>query len=135
MNFIEDFSQALFLFYHKYPCLSIKKRIQKAPHKNVRNLASIRGFEPPTCRLGGGCSILLSYIDVSRPKHGRILLLSFIRKDLFFFLFRRELFLRSALRPWALPCLFLQGNPPQAPLYARSFQHRGHVQRPKRTSF
>ena len=28
-------------------------------------LASIRGFEPPTPRLGGECSIQLSYMDVS----------------------------------------------------------------------
>ena len=27
-------------------------------------LASRRGFEPPTCRLGGGCSIQLSYRDI-----------------------------------------------------------------------
>ena len=27
-------------------------------------LASQRGFEPPTCRLGGGRSILLSYCDI-----------------------------------------------------------------------
>ncbi|GEM_PF-5659288 len=26
-------------------------------------MASSRGFEPPTCRLGGGCSIRLSYDD------------------------------------------------------------------------
>ena len=29
------------------------------------SLASIRGFEPPTPRLGGVCSIQLSYMDVS----------------------------------------------------------------------
>ncbi len=29
-------------------------------------LASLAGVEPATCRLGGGCSILLSY----RDKHG-----------------------------------------------------------------
>ena len=29
-----------------------------------RILASRRGFEPPTCRLGGGCSIQLSYRDI-----------------------------------------------------------------------
>ena len=28
-------------------------------------LASMRGFEPPTPRLGGVCSIQLSYMDVS----------------------------------------------------------------------
>ena len=27
-------------------------------------MASQRGVEPPTCRLGGGCSIQLSYWDV-----------------------------------------------------------------------
>ena len=27
-------------------------------------LASLAGVEPATCRLGGGCSILLSYRDV-----------------------------------------------------------------------
>ena len=26
-------------------------------------MASLRGFEPPTPRLGGVCSILLSYVD------------------------------------------------------------------------
>ena len=35
----------------------------------TRRMASMRGFEPPTCRLGGGCSIQLSYIDV-RMWHG-----------------------------------------------------------------
>lgn len=28
-------------------------------------LASLAGVEPATCRLGGGCSILLSYRDIS----------------------------------------------------------------------
>ena len=28
-------------------------------------MASLRGFEPPTPRLGGVCSILLSYRDLS----------------------------------------------------------------------
>ena len=27
-------------------------------------MASSRGFEPPTCRLGGGCSVQLSYDDI-----------------------------------------------------------------------
>ncbi len=31
-------------------------------------LASTRGFEPPTPRLGGECSILLSYVDICVAK-------------------------------------------------------------------
>ena len=27
-------------------------------------MASLKGFEPSTCRLGGGCSIQLSYSDI-----------------------------------------------------------------------
>lgn len=29
------------------------------------DMASLAGVEPATCRLGGGCSILLSYRDLS----------------------------------------------------------------------
>ena len=31
-----------------------------------QQMASIRGFEPPTYRLGGDCSIQLSYIDITK---------------------------------------------------------------------
>lgn len=32
--------------------------------ENNEKMAPQRGFEPPTCRLGGGCSIRLSYRGV-----------------------------------------------------------------------
>ena len=37
-------------------------------------MAHPRGFEPPTCRLGGGRSILLSYGCISLPIVAEILL-------------------------------------------------------------
>ena len=33
----------------------------KNPRRLTGDMAHPRGFEPPTCRLGGGCSIQLSY--------------------------------------------------------------------------
>ena len=47
--------------------LSDSSRKETLENKGFRRyeLASIRGFEPPTPRLGGECSIQLSYMDVS----------------------------------------------------------------------
>ena len=44
-----------------------QKKLQTLMNKGLQrcSLASMRGFEPPTPRLGGVCSIQLSYMDVS----------------------------------------------------------------------
>ena len=42
-------------------------RIKKTPFDSLETngvFTSARGFEPPTYRLGGGRSILLSYVDI-----------------------------------------------------------------------
>ena len=44
--------------------LKIKKNKRKPGLFSPGQCASTRGFEPPTPRLGGECSILLSYVDV-----------------------------------------------------------------------
>ena len=42
-----------------------KKKPQKTKNVDFSGFfASMRGFEPPTYRLGGGRSILLSYMDI-----------------------------------------------------------------------
>ena len=47
-------------------CEASKKRIDQSDQSAVNALASPRGFEPPAYRLGGGCSIQLSYEDFFR---------------------------------------------------------------------
>lgn len=47
----------------------ISKKIKNSKASNIKtlelnNLASTRGVEPPAPRLGGVCSILLSYVDL-----------------------------------------------------------------------
>lgn len=47
---------------HKIRCMVKKPETLKTTIP-APIMASLRGFEPPTCRLGGGRSILLSYND------------------------------------------------------------------------
>ena len=47
----------------KYLTSFVQKETATLYQNHRFSLASIRGFEPPTYRLGGGRSILLSYID------------------------------------------------------------------------
>ena len=45
--------------------ISILNQTRKTPeHVTPAFLAPMRRFERPTCRLGGGCSILLSYVGI-----------------------------------------------------------------------
>ena len=45
--------------------ISILNQARKTPeHVTPAFLAPMRRFERPTCRLGGGCSILLSYVGI-----------------------------------------------------------------------
>ena len=71
-----SFSIFIFIFYKSTVCLLSAKPwfywfsttilIKALLNKGFRrcSLASIRGFEPPTPRLGGVCSIQLSYWDI-----------------------------------------------------------------------
>ena len=46
--------------------MKFTKKIKNDPFLNhfiILTMASTRGFEPPTYRLGGDCSIQLSYVD------------------------------------------------------------------------
>ncbi len=65
-NFFDKLLPELFdsgIFYGKFQFLQHKKSSEQSGL--CSDVASTRGFEPPTYRLGGGRSILLSYVDVT----------------------------------------------------------------------
>ena len=56
-------------FLQEYAFINKKRYVKYVPiyYTFLRTLSpSVRGFEPPTPRLGGECSILLSYTDKHR---------------------------------------------------------------------